>query len=222
MTQNQSVSLNDLVIIGDVHGKWPMLNNVCNKYSNKTVLGLGDVGIGFPGSQPKLPENFRFFRGNHDNPVVCREHPQYTVEYGLWNGVYILAGADSIDKKWRTPGVSWWPDEQLSPEVMQLALENYKNTKPDILICHEAPFRIHNLQKTASCTYDRNNEAWGEPKGNSTAFLLDKMIGYHMPKMLIHGHWHNPLIYKQWGCVFISLGELEALDLEKAIAYYNI
>jgi predicted phosphodiesterase len=218
-----NLSRNDIVIIGDVHGKWPMLKNVCDKYAKKTVLGLGDVGIGFVGSrEPKLPENFRFFRGNHDNPAVCRAHPQYAVEYGMWNGLYIVAGADSVDKKWRTEGKDWWADEQLGREEMELALEDYIKTKPDILICHEAPFRIHQIAKAASCTYDRNNEGWGEPRGNSTAFLLDSMIQAHMPKMLVHGHWHNPLIYKQWGCVFISLGELEALDLEEATKFFRV
>lgn len=217
-----NLSLNDIVIVGDVHGKWPMLKNVCDKYAHKTVLGLGDVGIGFPGRTPNLPTNFRFFRGNHDNPSVCRAHPQYAVEYGMWNGLYIVAGADSIDKKWRKEGVDWWADEQLDRESMELALEDYIKAKPDILVCHEAPFRIHQLAKAASCTYDRNNEAWGEPKGNSTAFLLDSMIQAHMPKMLVHGHWHNPLIYKQWGCVFVSLGELEAFDLEEATKFFRV
>lgn len=214
---------NDIVVVGDIHGKWSMLHNICDKYKNKIILGLGDVGVGFQGHKdPVFRENFRFFRGNHDNPTVSRSHPQYTVEYGMWNGVYILAGADSIDKKWRTAGKDWWPDEQLDRESMELALEDYIKTKPDILICHEAPFRIHPLAKAASCVHDRNNESWGEPKGNSTSFLLDSMIHAHMPKMLVHGHWHNPLIYKQWGCVFISLGELETLDLSEAMAYYKI
>jgi hypothetical protein len=214
-------SLNDIVIVGDVHGKWAMLKNVCDKYPDKTVLGLGDVGIGFPGQEPKLPENFRFFRGNHDNPRVCRAHPQYAVEYGMWNGLYLVAGADSIDKKWRTEGKDWWPDEQLGRETMELALEDYIKVKPDVLICHEAPFSLHQIAKAASCASDRNNEVWGDPKGNSTAFLLDVMIQAHMPKMLVHGHWHTSLIYKQWGCVFVSLGELESLDLAAAIAHYN-
>jgi predicted phosphodiesterase len=214
--------INDIVVVGDIHGKWPMLNNVCYKYANKTVLGLGDVGIGFPGSKERLPENFKFFRGNHDNPSVCRSHPQYTVEHGMWNGLFILAGANSVDQKWRTPHVDWWPDEQLSTDELEKALDAYKKEKPDILVCHEAPFAIHNLHKEACIIHNRDNERWGEPKGNATAFMLDRMIQSHMPKLVIHGHWHNPLIYKQWGCVFISLGELEVLDLEDAIKYYNI
>lgn len=217
-----NLRLNDIVIIGDIHGKWPMLKNVCDKYASKTVLGLGDVGIGFPGREPKLPTNFRFFRGNHDNPTICRSHPQYAVEYGMWNGLYIVAGADSIDKKQRTEGRDWWPDEQLDRESMELALEDYIKAKPDILVCHEAPFRIHELARAASITHDRDNEAWGGVKGNSTAFLLDSMIQMHMPKMVVHGHWHNPLIYKQWGCIFISLGELEALDLEEATKFFRV
>jgi predicted phosphodiesterase len=217
------MGIDNLIIIGDIHGKWPMLKNVCDKYKDKTVLGLGDVGLGFFGSrEPKLPENFRFFRGNHDNPAVCKAHPQYTVDYGMWEGVYILAGADSIDKKWRTEGRDWWPDEQLSRENMELALEDYAKAKPDILICHEAPFRIHEIARAASVTHDRNNEGWGGAKGNSTAFLLDSMIQAHMPKMLVHGHWHNPLIYKHWGCVFISLAELEALDLAEAAKFFRV
>jgi predicted phosphodiesterase len=211
----------DLVILGDIHGKWSNLRAVCERYKTRTVLGLGDIGLGFPGQDPILPENFRFFRGNHDNPAVCKSHPKSVGDYGIIvPGVFVLAGGDSVDKDYRTAGVDWWGDEQLNREAMDLALDNYLEYKPEILVCHEAPFRLHELQAAASCTHNRNNEAWGKPKGNSTAFLLDSMIRAHMPKMLIHGHWHNPLVYKQWGCVFVSLGELEPLDLRQAMDFY--
>jgi predicted phosphodiesterase len=215
--------LNEIVIVGDIHGKWPMLHNICDKYKDRIVLGLGDIGLGFVGHRdPTFRENFRFFRGNHDNPAVCKAHPQSIGDYGMWGDVYFLAGADSIDKKWRREGVSWWADEQLDRETMELALEDYIKAKPDILICHEAPFRIHQIHKAAAVTHDRNAEGWGEPKGNSTAFLLDSMIQSHMPKMVVHGHWHNPLIYKQWGCIFVSLGELEAFDLAEATKFFRV
>lgn len=70
-------------------------------------------------------------------------------------------------------------------------------------------------QHAASLTHNPNNN-WGNPRGNNTAFLLDAMLDYHMPLLLIHGHWHNPLVYKQWGCTFVSLGELETFDLDVA------
>jgi predicted phosphodiesterase len=215
--------LNEIVIVGDVHGKWPMLHNICDKHKDKIVLGLGDIGLGFEGKRdPVFRENFRFFRGNHDNPAVCKAHPQYAVDYGMWGDVFIVAGADSIDKKWRKYGRDWWYDEQLHVEDRDAALAAWKEAKPDILICHEAPFKVHQIQKAASVTYDRNNEGWGPANGNDTAFLLDSMIQAHMPKMVVHGHWHNPLIYKQWGCVFVSLGELETLDLAEATKFFRV
>jgi predicted phosphodiesterase len=221
-TKNNKNIPSKIYIIGDVHGKFREYKKLCDSFPEDSIsLQLGDMGVFRQGDLPVMDRHY-FFRGNHDNPSVCRAHSKYAVEYGMWNGLYIVAGADSIDKKWLTSGVNWWPDEQLDRETMELALEDYIKTKPDILVCHEAPFKLHQIAKAASCTYDRNNESWGEPRGNSTAFLLDSMIQAHMPKMLVHGHWHNPLIYKQWGCVFISLGELEALDLEAALAYYKI
>jgi len=221
INKREQMNLNDLIVIGDVHGKWPMLKNACDKFSDKTVLCVGDLGLGFPGRDPNLPANLRFIRGNHDRPDVCKAHPQYALDYGMWNGVFLLAGASSIDKSYRTPGVDWWPDEELSIDQMELALQAYAEAKPDIVICHEAPFALHKLYAAASCTHDRNNN-WGEPRGNDTAFLLDKMISFCMPKMVIHGHWHNPLIYKQWGCVFVSLGELETFDLCAGAKFFGV
>ena len=106
-----------MFIISYIHGKWSEYYKILDKLpKNCLSLQLGDFGYGFAGyPYPKvLPKNHYFFRGNHDNPQICRDHPNYAKDYGMWNGVFIVAGAHSIDKDQRTPQIDWWPDEQLS------------------------------------------------------------------------------------------------------------
>ncbi len=208
-------------VIGDVHGKFKKYERILKKLpSGAKSLQLGDMGYGFHRNEkvPIVGENF-FFRGNHDHPALCKNHPRYAKEYGMFDDVFVVAGANSIDKYSRKPGVDWWPDEEMFKEDMDLCLEDYKSSKPEIVISHEAPFYIHDLLATAAITRDPNNN-WGQPKGNETAFLLDRMLCAHVPRLWIFGHWHISLRFEmkrtfKSPITFVCLDELEVLDLKK-------
>ena len=215
--------LDKLVVLGDVHGKFDQAIDICKQFPDKIIISVGDIGIGFRGyPTPPLPDNFKFIRGNHDNPEIIKNHPHFIKDFGMWNDIFVLGGAKSVDQEWRTPMINWWPDEQLNLSERETAYEEYAINRPNIVVCHEAPYCLHKIGVAASITHNKNNEGFGGPTPNDTANLLDRMLQTHMPKLLIHGHWHNPLIYKQWGCVFISLGELEHIDINKTMEYYNI
>lgn len=208
-----------IVLVGDAHGKFDKLAEVCDNFADRTILVIGDVGLGFPRQPPgdPLPPNVFHFRGNHDNPIVCKAHPRFTMDYGMWKGLFIVGGAASIDAKWRTPGISWWADEQLSRDDFELATEAYAKAKPRVVVTHEAPFRFHKLLAAGARLKDPNTEGWGEPKGNATAFALDDMLRIHQPETWICGHWHQSLEYSHKEMRFICLDELEPMPIEDII-----
>src|SRR5258708_1321925 len=135
-----------MIYIGDCHGKtsqleWMLKHNP--KLQDKKCFQLGDMGLGFRGVELHPPEGhwFKFIRGNHDSPQKCVDHPNYAGDYGYDpdEKLFWCGGAWSIDKAWRTPGISWWEDEEQSPEALNKAFELYVKSKPRIVATHEAP-----------------------------------------------------------------------------------
>lgn len=107
-----------------------------------------------------------FIDGNHENHFLLNSYPIET-----WNGgkvhkirnsilhlmrgqvftidshtFFTMGGAASVDKDWRTPGKSWWPEEMPSEEEYieaNLNLYNYEN-EVDYIITHTAATSIVN------------------------------------------------------------------------------
>lgn len=109
----------------------------------------------------------------------------YHVTRGLdwnWYGKTFAAmgGARSIDQKYRTPGVSWWIQEQITFEQMQ----SIADKKPvDYLFTHDAPSCIPmQLGDYLESTMHRAQ--------------LDKVGAIFQPKMWFHGHYHRYLEYE--------------------------
>lgn len=107
-----------------------------------------------------------FIDGNHENHSLLNSYP---IE--IWNGgkvhrirdsilhlmrgqiftldshtFFTMGGADSVDKDWRTPGKSWWPEEMPSNDEYEEAIQNLKlhNHQVDYIITHTAPTSIVN------------------------------------------------------------------------------
>jgi hypothetical protein len=126
-----------ITFIGDVHALVDEYLGIIARYPR--TFQLGDFGFGeAPGwinclSVPPYSENHRILRGNHDSPAVAHQVPQCLADWGEWNGVFYVAGADSIDKKWRTPGKSWWPDEELSQDELTKAIAAFEARKPEVV-----------------------------------------------------------------------------------------
>lgn len=71
------------LLIGDVHGKWHLMDRVVSN-TTQDVVCVGDVGIGFAGKKdPVMPSNFKFIRGNHDNPEIISKQPGFLGDYGM-------------------------------------------------------------------------------------------------------------------------------------------
>lgn len=197
-------------IIGDVHGKWPMYYNLIRNMDKS--IQLGDMGIGFQGHKHPLhwDANHVFFRGNHDNPEVCRNHPNCIGDWGTYEDIFFVAGAWSIDWQYRTQGLDWWVDEELSQDELEKVIEKYQKEKPDRVVTHDAPFRFCQMIKDG----DPKPSGWGaEVRSTRTTIALDAMLQIHRPKVWVVGHWHYRKTFELDGMKLEVLPELGTIEI---------
>jgi predicted phosphodiesterase len=173
-------------VLGDIHGAGGILKQVLQRYRDNRVIQVGDFGLGFHGipdpPTDSFPDRFSFIRGNHDNPEVCRTYPNYLGDYGVMpeTGIFFLGGAWSTDRAWRTEGLDWWPDEELSHEDLYKAIDLYESVKPRYVISHEAPALAAGYLPKRGMEY----------KPSRTSQALEIMRGIHAPEWWVFGHWH--------------------------------
>lgn len=215
-----------LRIIGDVHGKFRRYREIIRDVPFS--IQAGDMGVGFMGfrggelrSLTNPPYDAMsegrhlFIRGNHDNPEVCKRQ-KYWIPDGSFipavdgiidSGIYCLGGAVSIDRAYRTEGLDWWPDEELSYAELERMVDEYAAIKPEIVITHDCPSSIANEILSAF------NKTKIED-GSRTRVALERMLGRHQPREWYFGHWHVSLSVKRGRTLFTCLNELEYVDVE--------
>ena len=204
-------------IIGDIHGKWYDYQLLTSSITHNSIQ-VGDFGIGFNGSYWEDRVNdfheskqHRFIRGNHDKPETCKNEmvgyiPDGTVE----NDVMFVGGAWSIDWKYRTDGIDWWRDEELSYNEFNNLIDIYSVAKPRIMITHDCP--------TLAAYYMFIKE--GKTLGGKTLHLtktgeaLQQMFEIHQPDFWFFGHWHHSKTQKIDGTTFICLDELDYIEVD--------
>lgn len=180
-----------LIVVGDLHGHWSeMLQylRILRDHSyDGEILQIGDVGIGF-GDQSSAEffddmfaehQNMRFIRGNHDNPAEVKNSSHY-IQDGLVEGERMfVGGGHSIDKEWRTPGLDWWEDEELSIEQFNRVIDTYLHAKPRQMFTHECPDFLLPLfpQKML-------------PIPSRTRQAFQAMWEAHKPELWVFGHFH--------------------------------
>lgn len=187
-----------ITIIGDVHGytksyqKW-LRDNLDPEHRS---IQIGDMGLGFPGvglpapGTPAVGPSHKFFRGNHDAPAKCRQHPNYLGDYGYLeqDKLFWVAGAFSIDKMWRVEDVSWWADEELSYPELEKAIDLYLQVKPRFVLSHDCPEKA-----SQTLLYSMSGDyfaAKAECITSRTCQALQAMLNLHQPEKWIFGHYH--------------------------------
>jgi hypothetical protein len=176
------------------------------------TIQVGDFGIGFAGPywHERVDDlhssgNYRFIRGNHDNPKKCQEMVGWIPDGFVENDVMFIGGAWSIDYAYRTEGVSWWRDEELSIVELNQLINVYGATKPRVMITHDCPTSIANKMFLTQT---------GRQYITRTAEALQAMIDIHQPEFYFFGHWHRTMQYKYGRTVFQCLDELDYVDIE--------
>jgi predicted phosphodiesterase len=200
-----------LRIIGDVHGllhKYVPLAKAAD-YS----LCVGDVGFDYSYLDRTLdPGYHKAIGGNHDNYtsakcekcngdgcdtcqsrgyVFSKMSSHFLKDYGTYNvpgfePIFYTRGAWSIDHQYRTIGITWWVDEELTRQQCENAIAEYENIKPEFVVTHTCPASIIPYFFTPNIFGDKI-------QGSRTEMMLDEMYRRHQPKIWIFGHWH-----KEW------------------------
>lgn len=206
-----------LLLIGDLHGKWQSYAKLLEMYQPDRSIQVGDFGWGFAAddslsvkdvelNMEDLYGEHRYFRGNHDNPAKCHAH-KFCLDDLHWEpeiGLQVIAGAHSIDKAWRTPGIDWWEDEELSYDELDRAITLYEERKPSIVLTHDGPEDIIPYMFP-----------WYRKDFPSrTRNALGNMLSLHKPDLWVFGHWHTSHTYHQDGTTFRCLAELEGWQIE--------
>lgn len=195
-----------MIFIGDVHGKFEQFFQITNHFKNEDICQIGDFGVGFP-NHPyplKMEERIKWIRGNHDDPNISRNHPNYLGDYGYIesNGIFYLSGAWSIDWQHRIKGLTIWDDEELSYSELSKAMALYVEKKPKILISHDCPDEVaFQILKGRHQIKTRTSQA------------LQAMFEQHIPSVHCFGHWHESFEANIKGCEFRCLAELEILEI---------
>lgn len=170
-----------MVILSDVHCDWNRVEQVCRLYPNDTVLQLGDLGIGFLRTEFVLnntPKNLRFFVGNHDNRTLASTMPACLGDFGSFENIFFVSGANSIDRLQRLEGKDWWANEELSYGQASACLDAWEASDKDTIVSHDT---TQSFVEKFCLIYDRC----------LTRTLLQNMIEIRKPKMVIFGHHHK-------------------------------
>lgn len=91
-----------------------------------------------------------------------------------------LGGAWSIDKDARTPGVSWWPQEELTQGDYMRAVAG--GTPVDVLLSHDMPAR-----REAYAYFPFMAQG-----GNSNRQYVQAVAHATHAQLHVHGHMHHP------------------------------
>lgn len=205
-------------LIGDVHGKWASYKDIIDNSPYPTIQ-VGDYGLGFynldVSDEPMYDYVFgednqkhTFIRGNHDNPETCKQMPNWIKDGSIADNTMFVGGAWSIDHAWRTEGIDWWADEELSNEELYRIVEMYSVAKPEIMITHDCPQSV-----STKWIIEKGFAMGGNAYKTRTAQALDAMLSLHVPKLWIFGHWHVNIDIEWNDTRFICLNELDWCDV---------
>lgn len=149
----------------------------------------------------RLPYRVLFIDGNHENYTLLKQYPVSTfagarVQRLLPNVMHVLrgeilhlegetffclGGAASTDREHLTPGLSWWPEEAISPDEKRRALEHAAacGWHVDYVVTHTAP-------------QTWKEKAFGQVFGDDckTARFLDVLAARLQYRRWFFGHFH--------------------------------
>ena len=217
-------------IIGDVHGKFEVLNDFVKENQSKydKITQLGDMGIAFPGEKAPDVENYdveaEFICGNHENYHVLKniDNPncwnqnfpvnrdKYIDFFKTWdyksrgtveNNILYIGGASSVDKHNRIPGRDWWDAENISFKEQVKVLNNIKGEQIDIVFSHCAPL-CFDIEEFLSFKRIK------DPNRRFLAHIFEEV----RPKMWFSGHYHQNISLTYKDCEYRCIKPIDTGD----------
>ena len=199
-----------LRVIGDLHGDTLTHENLM--FDKDYSVQIGDLGV-YGHLRKYDASKHRAFFGNHDNYGIDKCFLPANILTNGFGPIYLdgkdysifyVRGAWSIDHKFRTPGLNWFPEEELSNIELASAYTEYKNYKPEIMLTHEAPNNIVKMLDLDPTFPAKMGYPNGVPE-NRTRIALQDMFDIHQPKYWIFGHYHTNFDEEINGTRFICL-----------------
>jgi predicted phosphodiesterase len=208
-----------LFLIGDIHGRIDeYLKLLASLPTCSRSIALGDMYLGRPGVHlPELLPEDKFLRGNHDDPALCRAHPNYLGDYGYLpdDDLFFVSGAQTAS--WRVLGNSkyWYADEELSDSDLNEAIALYKETRPKFVISHTAPSEAaREILRDLNGSYFLNKHGDVESR---TSRALQEMFEAHQPSAWYFGHFHLNREFLIGETKFRCLAEIAVCELPEVV-----
>jgi hypothetical protein len=202
-------------LIGDIHGRIDeYLKLLASLPPGSRSIALGDLYLGRPGVHlPELPPEHEFLRGNHDDPKLCRELPNYLGDFGYLpdDELFFVSGAQTAS--WRVLGNSkyWYADEEMSDSALNDAIAIYKDTRPKIVISHTAPSEAaKEILKDLNGSYFLSKHGDAESR---TSRALQEMFEAHRPSMWYFGRFHINREFSIGETKFHCLAEMAGFEV---------
>jgi len=200
-----------MYFMGDNHGEYQYMFDIINSHDIKDCyfIHLGDGGEGFIRLVEKQLRQFNllneFFkarnihymsiRGNHSDPYYFNGTNRvalsnfeliedYTVMTYNNKKIQFIGGAISIDRSYRTQGVSYWEDEIVT-------FHKEKCEKVDILITHTAPSWCFPQQFNKMVYEWALEDAYLLDELTAERAIMDEIFKICQPSLHLYGHFHS-------------------------------
>ena len=203
-------------ILGDIHGDFNKLIDMSKVMtSDDIIIQVGDFGI-YKSCLSVLKELFPngypckvlVIDGNHEDFKIINEWSKdeptefhknfFFVPRGYVTEINgkvfaFLGGAESVDRKFRTPGYDWFAEERIQPEDVDKLVKNVGGRDVDYLITHTPPEFINRVYFPIS----RIQEAYQLPLGwiDESAVQMNKVHWALRPKKNFCGHMHGTILH---------------------------
>jgi len=203
-----------LLIVGDVHGRFKMLNEIIDLTKPDLTICLGEFGLWtslipeIKNLHSKNPiywidgnhEDFSFLKERKSDEIVPNVFykPRGSVENIAGKNFLFLGGGFSIDWKYRTAGYDYFPADEL---LKMSELKNIpKGSKIDVVCSHTAPNKFSILGPVQEAMYP-----------DTSRDVLNVVLQRYRPKEFFFAHWHvfkkgchmhnNKKSNTQWTCL---------------------
>lgn len=193
-----------MILIGDVHGKVDSYLQIIQnpRWKVQKSIQLGDFG--FHNEHEWHLQNIdsaqhKILFGNHD-AVFFRYAKHSLGDFGMYEGIFYIRGAYSIDQWHRKQGRDWWPEEEMGWKEWSDCIEAYEKAKPEIVISHDCPAIVR-------------KKMWGITNKTVTSEGLQHCFEIHQPNRWFFGHHHESKIDIIENTHFQCLAELEVYEI---------